>query len=918
MSTQSKDIEGKGEEIEPCFDDLFVWQDYLDATNSREVPQILFAHVEQSLQSGFQEGMKVQVPLKDDLDNYWVATIITACGPLLSLRYIGDKDDRSKDFWCDMTKVQLRPLGWAESNGKILVPPAHLNETISHKDLKIMLRSARTFSAELMNSDGFTPVDRIKEGMKVEVQDELHPYHVWIATVIENVGGRLLLRYDCPDKSNPGDFWLFYSSPRIFVIGWAQSRGEPWKYVKPSRCKNSNSNDDEWFEVLEASKKEACKMPLSTDIFQSGHGKAIKHDLKVGMKLEAVNPLNRSEIHPATIVEVFDDTYFLVEIDEEMKSLKEDGCDTTEDQDRKRLTWLATVSNPYILPCGWAKKNGLEISLPRGWDENNDEEDFNWDKYLAKTKSTAAEFERVPVERTADEWFEVDTKLEAADPDNHNHICVATISSIIDDLLWITLDSKPNSSKIVYSSDSHDLFPVAWCDSNNFPLKSPLNFRCSQNSSAPSESKSQGSDDGSSSLKDNRMGVESKGSCWCPEIFFNHKCFSGPFLSKGKLAQLPKSVGPGPVTLVMKEVLSMLISIAYISSRVLRELQCKSKPKPGMHLEVLKAKYKSNAYRANVEIITSTDKIDDFCREICNKLQVCPFLFGRLAVGEKSCPENCSTLSKTRFLTKSKSNNSNNEFSPRLVKENLYDKGNPTTGWPRRKRTLERDYLSGFGKMGNNSEAVTEKRTRYETRGVKLPNFGLKKQNGGGVVVKKESSASETSSIASVQNELPIVNNHKSTNKKPKPPKVDEPKSTIEPIVDVPAPLRLDSNPLKWTVEDVYDYLKGTDDCDVLANLLKEEEFDGKSFMLLNLPSCLESLKLNFDTAISLCRHIEEVKYTFFCRDIYRRKVIKQPRPVTPEGDVKKRVGNKWSEERKRMFSEQMKASWMHRKRLQD
>jgi hypothetical protein len=79
-------------------------------------------------------------------------------------------------------------------------------------------------------------------------------------------------------------------------------------------------------------------------------------------------------------------------------------------------------------------------------------------------------------------------------------------------------------------------------------------------------------------------------SYWCPKIYFNHKCFSGPFLSKGKLAQLPKAVGPGPVTLVMREVLSMLISVAYKSSRVLKELQTDGKPKPGMHLEVLKAK----------------------------------------------------------------------------------------------------------------------------------------------------------------------------------------------------------------------------------------------------------------------------------------------------------------------------------------
>ncbi len=44
---------------------------------------------------------------------------------------------------------------------------------------------------------------------------------------------------------------------------------------------------------------------------------------------------------------------------------------------------------------------------------------------------------------------------------------------------------------------------------------------------------------------------------WCPKIYFNHRCFSGPYLSKGRIAELPKCVGPGPVVLVMKEVRSI-------------------------------------------------------------------------------------------------------------------------------------------------------------------------------------------------------------------------------------------------------------------------------------------------------------------------------------------------------------------------
>lgn len=36
---------------------------------------------------------------------------------------------------------------------------------------------------EILNNKGLSPIDRIKQGMKVEVQNTLDPYKYWIATV---------------------------------------------------------------------------------------------------------------------------------------------------------------------------------------------------------------------------------------------------------------------------------------------------------------------------------------------------------------------------------------------------------------------------------------------------------------------------------------------------------------------------------------------------------------------------------------------------------------------------------------------------------------------------------------------------------------------------------------------------------------
>ena len=34
----------------------------------------------------------------------------------------------------------------------------------------------------------------------------------------------------------------------------------------------------------------------------------------------------------------------------------------------------------------------------------------------------------------------------------------------------------------------------------------------------------------------------------------NHRCFSGPYLNKGRIAELPQFIGPGNCVLVLKEV----------------------------------------------------------------------------------------------------------------------------------------------------------------------------------------------------------------------------------------------------------------------------------------------------------------------------------------------------------------------------
>ena len=66
-------------------------------------------------------------------------------------------------------------------------------------------------------------------------------------------------------------------------------------------------------------------------------------------------------------------------------------------------------------------------------------------------------------------------KLEAVNPRQPGQICVATIIDVHDNrLLEVRLDHHHQTSMTFYTAiDSHDLFPIGWCESNQYQLKTP-------------------------------------------------------------------------------------------------------------------------------------------------------------------------------------------------------------------------------------------------------------------------------------------------------------------------------------------------------------------------------------------------------------------------------------------------------------
>lgn len=75
--------------------------------------------------------------------------------------------------------------------------------------------------------------------------------------------------------------------------------------------------------------------------------------------------------------------------------------------------------------------------------------------------------------------------------------------------------------------------------------------------------------------------------------------------------------------------------------------------------------------------------------------------------------------------------------------------------------------------------------------------------------------------------------------------------------------LKLSPNPLEWTVDDVYSYLRNTDDCKLIADRMKQEEIDGEALIMLDLETIRDFLHMKKEFAVQLCKHITMIRWYY-------------------------------------------------------
>ncbi|KAK3599513.1 hypothetical protein CHS0354_006642 [Potamilus streckersoni] len=481
----------------------FDWGPYLVGCKAEAAPVTCFRHV--PMHDNWENitvGMKVELPNYDfDLPTnmvYWIATVIKIAGYKALMRYEGFGDDYSQDFWVNLCIQDIHPVGWCATSGKPLVPPKSIQHKYNDwKDYLVKrLTGARTLPSNFYSKvvEGMND-HKIKKKMHVEVVDKMCVSAMRVASVDEIVGGRLRLHYDDEEID---EFWCHMKSSLVHPVGWSQQVGHKLQASQEYKNQCLGKITMQKYDPGDATPDMFPQMKESTEAF------------KVGMKLEAIDPLNLSAICVATVMKVLKSSYLMIGID---GSMAQNGSD-----------WFCYhASSPCIFPVGFCEVNGLNLTPPKGYKGS-----FKWYDYLKQNKSVAAPVKLFDKE-IPKHGFKPGQKLEAVDlmepswkklkiaeettkpigdplhvpgPEiqpwtigvqskhatlhctgpnkcsldlraNTQLICVGMVTKVVGRLLRIHFDGWETEYDQWVDCESPDLYPVGWCEVMKYSLEGP-------------------------------------------------------------------------------------------------------------------------------------------------------------------------------------------------------------------------------------------------------------------------------------------------------------------------------------------------------------------------------------------------------------------------------------------------------------
>ena len=739
---------------------------------------------------------------------------------------------------------------------------------------------------------GLSLVSHVRVGDKLELQSAADPASFWRVTVTENLGGILGLSYDSPEAVPNTDLHIHVMDHRLQQCGTVSSlTGASWSV--PEEIQVMQYPDEVIADLKESFGKlseNICSLSEYRDTTS-----LVKHGFDERMLLAVIDPKTEKKFRVAIVDKVLDDYNFIISL--------------LEEQDTKLV---CNTNSDTIAPISWAieKKFMAKASLQ------------NMSCSPLSKIAPKHLFKKMKKEVAS---IKVGQKLEYCNNFIEKTSYFCDIVAIQDGISTVDIWSEEGKITKIISSVNKNVFPPGFSEQHNFKFYCPehlKSFNSQEEESNVDKSKEQipaaavaeeeMKQPFSTLLKSSSIPPDS--SSWCPRIYFNHLCYSASFLSRPRLQSLPKFIGSGPVRLVMREVLSRLIGASFKSGAVLKKLEISEerKRRPDFWLETMKGKSRVLVLQADVEIPSKASQVPGFCREVCQKLACCPYLFGPQLVGSE-CPSACNTRPKSDFSAdgdqgprpgkRGRRGRKRQKVAPTGEKEEAAgtedrgesDRGSDsgssspscsTTVTTNTTRDNSPDTGDAGGATGGSKRRYGPKNwgdilppSEIKTRGAKLPSFAIQLKVRPS---KKDVEELERLIAAKCEPDSP-----------PRPPSPRQLRSRggcagdkrsnghripgdasfaiedlpdADPVSDPPRVwhMTLASNPVTWSTEEVREYLASKEDVGHLADMFKQEEVDGEAFLLLNLPTLLEHWSLKMTEAITLARHIESVKLAFY------------------------------------------------------
>ncbi|XP_030228013.1 sex comb on midleg-like protein 2 isoform X2 [Gadus morhua] len=624
------------------------------------------------------------------------------------------------------------------------------------------------------------PSNDFKVGMKLEARDPRNSTSVCIATVMGVTGVRLRLRLDGSDNTN--DFWCLVDSADIQPIGTCEKKGD---MLQPPLGFRMNASS--WPMFLLRTLNGAEMAPGTA--FKKEPPRPPQNNLTAGMKLEAVDKKNPYLICPATVGQVKGQEVFV-----------------TFDGWRGAFDYWCRYDSRDIFPVGWCSVTKHSLQAPGN------------SVSPTKPQPLPSFSPSKPSRRSSQASFRLPSPLPP---------------------LPVRKGVRGRRPK----SETLALLKAAAAAQTGSPGGSPQPGPLGVHTQlAPRPHKKRGPKPGSkrkpkvppgpvgclSVPKESPAGPGTLLSTVC--VYVNKQGDCGPQLDRKQVQRLPDRFGPGPVNLVLQQVVQSCLDCSYQPKLLLAALQTHSGSG-----EVVRVRTDGGVCLVKLPSASSASFVLRFLETVCLHLQgdnlfsSQPFRTYQSVKEEVLEAPSLSLRPGKRGLS-----GVSPPYAASLSPKHLCSDAHPS------EETLppgEGGPLKEAWFMDSASGSMTPLSPRPHA------DYHPYYPRGGAALRRSSSHPPETASSTALR-------------------RVEAASSTTGPEPTVPEREGPGRSPASWSILEVMQFVREADPAALgpHAELFRKHEIDGKALMLLRSDMVMKYMGLKLGPALKLCHHIERLR----------------------------------------------------------